>query len=281
MERVSTIDQPRQTMLDPSDIEAAADLLWQHWQAGSLIDGLPTHVRPRSRAEGYAIQALLEKRSAVPLFGWKIAATSKAGQQHINVDGPLAGRLLAESVLPMDEPITIGANQMLVAEPEFCFRFGHDLPPRSMPYTNAEVMAAVASLHLAIELPDSRYVRFVTAGAAQLIADNACGHQFILGPEAPSLWRDIDLVQHAVTGTVTDGAGKITLTREGAGANVLGDPRIGLAWLVNEMSALGQTLRANEVVTTGTCMVPLPITPGAVISADYGSLGRMQIRFAA
>ena len=30
------------------------------------------------------------------LFGWKIAATSRAGQQHINVDGPLAGRLLAD-----------------------------------------------------------------------------------------------------------------------------------------------------------------------------------------
>jgi 2-keto-4-pentenoate hydratase len=268
-------------MLDPSDIVAAADLLWAHWQAGTLIDGLPPQLRPTSRAEGYAIQALLEKRSAVPLFGWKIAATSKAGQQHINVDGPLAGRVLAESVLPMDRPITIGANQMLVAEPEFCFRFGADLAPRGTPYTTAEVMAAVDKLYLAIELPDSRYVSFVTAGAAQLIADNACGHQFILGPEAPPLWRDIDLVQHAVTGTVADQTGRGTLTREGAGANVLGDPRIGLAWLVNEMVALGTTLRAGEVVTTGTCMVPLPITPGAVIAADYGSLGRMLIRFAA
>jgi 2-keto-4-pentenoate hydratase len=268
-------------MLDPSAIDAAADLLWQHWQAGSLIDGLPPHLRPADRVGGYAIQSLLEKRSAMPLFGWKIAATSKAGQQHINVDGPLAGRLLAESVLPMDQPITIGANQMLVAEPEFCFRFGHDLPPRAAPYTTAEVMAAADKLYLAIELPDSRYISFVTAGAAQLIADNACGHQFILGPEAPSLWRDIDLVRHIVIGTVADNAGRITLIRDGAGANVLGDPRIGLAWLVNEMTALGTTLRAGEVVTTGTCMVPLPIAPGTTISADYGSLGRMQIRFAA
>jgi len=268
-------------MLEPSDIVAAADLLWAHWQAGTLIDGLPSQIRPTARGEAYAIQAVLEKRSAVPLFGWKIAATSKAGQQHINVDGPLAGRVLAESVLPMDRPITIGANQMLVAEPEFCFRFGADLTPRGTPYTTAEVMAAVDKLYLAIELPDSRYVSFVTAGAAQLIADNACGHQFILGPEAPPLWRDIDLVQHVVTGSVANETGRVTLTREGAGANVLGDPRIGLAWLVNEMVALGTTLRAGEVVTTGTCMVPLPITPGVMIAADYGSLGRMQIRFAA
>lgn len=268
-------------MPDQSAIDAAADLLWDHWQAGTLIDGLPPHLRPASREAGYAIQALLEKRSSAPLFGWKIAATSKAGQQHINVDGPLAGRLLAERVLPMDRPITIGANQMRVAEPEFCFRFGRDLPPRGTPYSLEEVMAAVDKLYLAIELPDSRYISFVTAGAAQLIADNACGHQFILGPEVPPQWRELDLVQHTVIGTTADSAGTITLTREGAGANVLGDPRIGLAWLVNEMAALGTTLRAGEVVTTGTCMAPLPIAPGVVIAADYGSLGRMQISFAA
>ena len=44
----------------------------------------------------HAIQACLERRSAFPLFGWKIAATSLDGQRHIGVDGPLAGRLLAE-----------------------------------------------------------------------------------------------------------------------------------------------------------------------------------------
>ena len=33
--------------------------------------------------------------SAGNLFGWKIAATSEAGQKHINVDGPMAGRILA------------------------------------------------------------------------------------------------------------------------------------------------------------------------------------------
>jgi 2-keto-4-pentenoate hydratase len=68
------------------------------------------------------------------------------------------------------------------------------------------------------------------------------------------------------------------LTREGKGANVLGDPRIALAWLVNELSGLGITLKAGEVVTTGTCLVPLPIQPGVDVSADFGSLGRVTAR---
>jgi 2-keto-4-pentenoate hydratase len=261
--------------LDSNSSHAACDLLFNHWQARTLIDGLPDRLRPTTRSSGYAIQALLEEKSRQPLFGWKIAATSKAGQAHINVDGPLAGRLLAERVIPYGHVVSIGANQMLVAEPEFAFRMGRDLPPRAKPYDVDEVMAAVATLHLAIEIPDSRYVEFVSVGAAQLIADNACAHEFILGPEAPALWQDLDLVSHAVTGTV---AGKVT--RTGSGANVLGDPRIGLTWLANELSQLGITLRMGQVVTTGTCMVPLPISPGDVVTVDYGVLGQMSVSFA-
>jgi len=256
--------------------QEAADLLFQHWQAGTLIDGLPIDLRPATRAEGYAIQACLATKSRQPLFGWKIAATSKAGQAHINVDGPLAGCLLAERVIALGRAASIGANQMLVAEPEFAFRMARDLPPRDSLYSVDEVMAAVAALHLAIEIPDSRYTEFVSVGAAQLIADNACAHEFILGPEAPAIWRDLDLVSHKVTGTVV---GK--MTRDGSGAAVLGDPRIAMAWLANELAQLGITLQAGQVVTTGTCMVPLPIGPGDTVTVDYGTLGRMSATFVA
>ena len=64
-----------------------------------------------------------------------------------------------------------------------------------------------------------------------------------------------------------------TVAREGKGANVLGDPRLALAWLANELSALGIPLRANEVVTTGTCLVPLPIAPDAHVVMDFGRFG--------
>jgi len=77
------------------DIHAAAAILWRHWQQSSRLDELPAHCRPATRAEGYAIQAEIAKLSGQNIVGWKIAATSKAGQQHIRVDGPIAGPLLA------------------------------------------------------------------------------------------------------------------------------------------------------------------------------------------
>lgn len=253
----------------------ASELLTRHWRSGTTLEGLPLSLRPTTRAEGYLIQSQIASLSTQELFGWKIAATSLAGQRHIAVDGPLAGRLLAEMVYPDGATLAFGANHMRVAEAEFAFRMSRDLPPRDEPYRQNEVLDAVAALHLAIEVPDSRYTDFALVGAPQLIADNACGHQFVLGPEAPALWRSLDLATHRVTGRVGT-----RLEREGIGANVLGDPRIALVWLTNELSQQGMTLAKNQIVTTGTCVVPLEIAPGDSVSVDYGSLGQIAVQFA-
>jgi 2-keto-4-pentenoate hydratase len=254
--------------------QAASNTLWTLWQNGGRIGALPGEHRPATREEGYAIQARLERRSAFPLFGWKIAATSKAGQTHIAVDGPLAGRLLAERVFESGSRLPFGNNHMRVAEAEFAFRMAADLPPRATRYAVDEVLASVASLHPAIEIPDSRYLDFTAVGAAQLIADNACAHDFVLGAAAPDAWRSIDLRAHRAAGSV---AGH--LEREGIGLNVLGDPRKALTWLVNELSQLNLTVRAGQVVTTGTCLVPLPISPGDRVLCDFGELGAVNVSF--
>ena len=80
-------------MLSQARTQAAADLLFRHWQEGRHLTALPQELRPGTRAGGYAIQALLESRTAQPLFGWKIAATSREGQAHIGALGVVALRL--------------------------------------------------------------------------------------------------------------------------------------------------------------------------------------------
>jgi 2-keto-4-pentenoate hydratase len=254
--------------------QLAGDLLWNCWQTGqTLANGLPEQLRPVTREDGYAIQALLEQRSAAPLFGWKIAATSRAGQAHIRVDQPMGGRILAERVVAEGAEVPFGSNSMRVAEAEFAFRMGRTLEPRDTLYSLPEVMSAVETLHPAIEIPDSRFLDFVGAGAAQLIADNACAHYFVLGSAAPAGWRVLDLAAHVVN------ARTATLERTGSGAAVLGDPRAALAWLANELSGLGIKLAAGQVVTTGTCTSPLPIAPGDEVVNDMGILGRVAARF--
>src|ERR1700749_4337995 len=218
--------------MDNNQIAAASRTLNNHWRAGTKFGGLETAQRPRDRADGYAIQAAIEGTSAKPLFGGKIAATSEAGQKHINVEGPMAGRILAETVIADGGTASMSGNEMRVGEPEIAFPMGSDLPPRSQPYTVPEVLDAVATLHPAIEIPDSRFADFVSAGAAQIIADNACAHLFVLGPATNANWRARDLVEEKPIISLSD---KQFI---GHGKNVLGDPRVALAWLANELSRL-------------------------------------------
>jgi 2-keto-4-pentenoate hydratase len=261
-------------MLNQDQIIAASRSLQNHWRAGTKLGDLEATLRPHDRAEGYAIQAAIEHSSAAGLYGWKIAATSEAGQKHINVDGPMAGRILAETVIPDGGTASMAGNEMRVAEPEFAFRMAKDLPPRPSPYAMQEVLDAVDTLHPAIEIPDSRFSDFVSAGAAQIIADNACAHLFVLGAPTPSNWRALDLVEQKPVITLR---GKQFI---GHGKNVLGGPLIALTWLANELRQLGVSLRAGQVVTTGTCHPPLPIQPGDVFEVDFGVIGKVSVKFA-
>ncbi len=264
-----------------SDTERkAAELLWRHRCAGTVLDELPAPLRPSGTAEGYAIQAQWPLATGQRIIGWKIAATSEAGQKHINVSGPLAGRILASFVVDEGAAVSLAGNRMRVVEPEFAFCIERDLPPRTTPYTAAEVLDAVASLHPAFEVPDSRYAVFTRVGEAQLIADDACCGPFLFGHAAPPNWRELDLSAHRVQATVSNREG-VRFARDGTGRAALGDPRTALTWLANELSSLGLTLEAGQFVSTGTCMVPLEVEPGDAVHADFGALGALALRLSA
>ena len=254
--------------MNQEQIRESAQILWDHWTRTQQFDELPQQCRPSDRSQAYAIQAQIANLSGQKVFGWKIAATSDAGQKHIGVDGPLAGRLLSNRVMDTGNKLALGNNLMKVAEAEFAFRMREPLPPRADDYSMKEVLDAVETLHPAIEIPDSRYSDFVNVGAAQLIADNACASWFVLGPATNADWRKHDLASHAVKVWQNDGH-----VADGCGANVLGDPRIALTWIANELRTQNIGLLAGEVVTTGTCVLPQPISPGDSIRADFGEFG--------
>jgi 2-keto-4-pentenoate hydratase len=259
----------------------AALCLWRCRQTGNVVEQLPDGLRPADRLAGHAVQAALPAVAGRPVVGWKIAATSAAGQAHIQVGGPLTGRILDTFVHPVGATLSLAGNLMRVVEPEFAFRLGAGLPARPAPYTVDEVMAAVASLHPAFEVPDSRFADFTRAGEAQLIADDACCGRFAFGPAAPASWRSADLAAHRVQARVLGSDGHLRLARDGEGRALLGDPRVALTWLANELSSLGLGLKAGDWASCGTCMVPLPVAPGDRVVADHGAFGTIDIGLAA
>jgi 2-keto-4-pentenoate hydratase len=254
--------------------QAVAALLPAFRDHGRLV-ALDTSCRPANRAEGYEVQAALLKAVGESGIGWKIAATSAAGQKHIGVSGPLAGRLLKSRCLKDGAEVSLTGNFMAVAEAEFAFRIGRDIKRvGSAPLSMSDVMASVEALHVAIEVPASRFEDFAKAGEAQLIAEFACACFFVLGKEVTTDWRGVDLKDHQVT---MRSNGKTAA--HGQGSNVLGDPRLALTWLANELLDHDNFLQAGDVVMTGTCLVPVPVKVGDEVTADFGIFGAVSAKF--
>ena len=260
--------------MSDTSYQALIDQLLTAWQNKQHLPTPDASMRqPKSRAEGYAAQRALFEATGETAMGWKIAATSIAGQKHIGVSGPLAGRLLKSRCFKPGASISLQNNLMKVMEPEFAFRIGQNITGFAGQTLSTEhVMSHVKDLHLAIEIPDSRWQDFVHIGEAMLLAEFACANQLVLSEAVSFPWRDLDLSQHAVQ-VLQQGA----VQAQGSGANVLGDPRVALTWLANELISHGMHLREGDTVITGTCVVPVVMHEGSEVLADFGVLGSLGI----
>ena len=105
------------------------------------------------------------------------------------------------------------------------------------------------------------------------MADNASCGLFVLGEEAVSP-RKVDLV---TCGMVVEKNGAIIST--GAGAAALGSPVNCVAWLANTLGEFGISLKAGEVILSGS-LVPLePVQAGDSLRVDIGGIGSASVRF--
>ena len=66
----------------------------------------------------------------------------------------------------------------------------------------------------------------------------------------------------------------------GLSAGVLNHPARGVAWLANRLGVWGEGLQAGEILLGGSFTRPVPVSRGDVISADFGRLGTIGMRFA-
>lgn len=240
------------------------------WNGSGLLDGLPQELRPRDEAEGYRVQRALDGLLGTPV-GWKIGATNKAAQQLLGVGGPFYGRLFEGFLVTAGGAAPALSASMRIAEAEFAFRLGRDLPAGQAPFSRDDVLAVVSELIPAIELPDSRFADFRAGGAPQLIADDACARYVVLGAPCTS-WDPDALADHPVT-VLVNGAE----AARGNGGNVLGNPCNALVWLANALAPAGFGLRAGDVVMSGSTALPNPIGAGDVVDADFGALGRVRV----
>ena len=255
-------------------LERVASIFIDAREGDNHIHTLPLECMPDNIDAGYRIQTKVADTILAEQVGWKLAATNIAGQQHIAVNAPLIGRLYSDVVYEAPATLLLRNNKMRVAEAEFAFRVGRDVPAQTG-RSREQVMDFIDALFPAIELPDSRFVDFVSVGGAALAADNACAREFILGEQVVGRWREIALDKFPVSVTLNGVHGV-----SGTGADVLGDPRQALTWMFNECGRLGIDLQRDHIITTGVIGAPVPVSAGDHVHADFGLLGSVNVNLA-
>ena len=246
--------------------------LWRARTGGGTLPREATDVLDGVGA-AYDVQREMTALAGLPRAGWKVGATNPAMQELFGIDEPASAPMFRPFCLASPAELAVFPDQGTSVECEFAFTFARDLPPRPQGYTRAEVLAAVDALVPAIEVVGCRFTGgFGELGGVRLVSDMTGNSAFVAGPRTAD-WRAVDVKGQGVR-LFVNGAFVV----EGVGANALGDPLNVLEWTANHLSSLGDAILAGEIITTGTCTGVTPVAAGDVAVADFGDLGRVEVR---
>ncbi len=261
--------------MSPEQASEAARVLLDARRDHRTIDAIPEGCRPGTVEEGYAVQDALVRLEGSRVVGWKLGATTKYWQRRASLSEPMAGRLLDSMVHHGSAVLEGRAFHLRMVECEYAFRLGRDLPAREAPYTREEVEDAVAAVHGCVEVADSRYSKGLIMDSPSLIADNVLAGAYVVGPEV-SGWRTEEITQAPVK---VWSEGK--LLNEGKGEHTGGHPILPLVWLANDRRKRGDGLGAGMLVSTSSSTGAYRCPSPAVVIADYGPFGTVQVEFRA
>ena len=252
----------------------AARRFFEEHRTGRRFAGLPEELRPRSLDEAHAIQERLqrlnEEHGVGPLAGWKVALTTPVMQRLAGIGHPCAGGIHSAYVYRSPAALRARDYVRIGVEAEIAVRLAADLGGAG--HTRDSVASAVGALMPAIEVVDDRAVDYDRLDGLLLVADNSFNFGTVLGPETAD-WSGLDLRvlsgRMAINGEVVG---------EGTGDAVMGHPFEALAWLANALEARGHTLRAGQIVMTGSIVATKWPAAGDEVVFDLDALGQTRLR---
>lgn len=242
--------------------KAAEDLLALRVGAHGL-EKLAEDRRPRTVAEGYAIQEALHRlRSASghgPYGGFKIGCTTTVMQTYLNIPEPCAGGVLA-SDLHLGSARFANPPRLLGVECEIAVRLKADLGGDGAP-SMSQTRAAVGAVMAAIELVEDRYADWRAMDAPTLIADDFFQRACVIGDPVPN-WEDHDLSSLVGRMSINDAT-----PLEGVGRDILGNPLEALRWLAGR-----RAVPRGSIVMLGSVVRTQWLAPGDRVAVSLGGL---------
>lgn len=252
--------------------EEAASALRAAYQSGA-IPPLRTYLDPVDVEGAYAVQDINTRfweAQGRRIVGRKAGLTARAVQEQLGVDQPDFGTLFDDMRIADGGKLERDRVLQPKAEAEVAFVLGEDLVD---PDTTPEmVAAAVASVHAAIEIVDSRIADWQIT-FSDTVADNGSSAFFVLADEGKPL-KDLDLWTCGMAMEVNG-----SVVSLGAGVAALGHPLNAAAWLAKTLIQRGEPLRKNDVLLTGALGPMVTLAPGDKVRAVVGGVGETSFEF--
>ncbi|MDP3673786.1 MAG: fumarylacetoacetate hydrolase family protein [Novosphingobium sp.] len=204
------------------------------------------------------------------IVGRKAGLTAKAVQLQLGVDQPDFGVLFEDMALADGGTLDSARCLQPKAEAEIAFVMARDLP--SPDTTPEQVAEAVATVHAAIEIVDSRIAEWKIS-FADTVADNGSSAFFVLADAGLPL-TGVDLEGAAMTMEINGG-----VVSTGTGAAALGNPLNAAAWLAQTLANRGEPLRAGDIVLAGALGPMVTMNPGDHVRAVVGGIGEASFTY--
>jgi 2-keto-4-pentenoate hydratase len=236
---------------------------------------LPERLRTRHWPSVESVLLTVDRGLGLAGAGWKIGAASEDVRRAERLPSPSPGAIYPHTIFPSDAllPASLFINYRC-CECEFAFRVNLDFPVRARPYTEADARAGIEAMFPVLEIGDSVFPDWYGAsGYFGTCLDNGGGAALVTGPETRD-WRDADLPTAGMDAYLNG-----RYIKSGRASAAMGHPLTSLTWLINWARERGRSVRAGDVVSTGTCTGHLFAAPGDTVRADFGSFGVVQARF--
>lgn len=265
--------------MDKATIKECAAEIQRVYETREEIRPL-TITRPGITLEdSYAIQQSwvdLRLSRGARLIGHKIGLTSKAMQSTSLVNEPDYGALLDDSLYQDGVEIPAGTYLGPRVEVELAFLMRTEL--RGPNCTIFDVLKATEFVTPSIELLDSRIAKVdPVTKKPRTIVDSICdnaGYAALITGGRPFRPTDVDLRWVAAL-CLRNGQ----IEETGVAAGVLGHPANAIAWLANKLAAHDTTIKAGEMLLSGSFIRVVPARPGDTFHADFGPLGSVSCHF--
>ncbi len=253
---------------------AAETLVGEH-DSNAQFKPLGMPDRPATILDAYDIQdryvALLRDKLGKAV-GYKVGLTSAPMQTFCGIDHPIAGVVLAKRVHKSGVTVRRSDFGRLGLEFEIAARIKSDVPLTDAPWTAELIQPHIDGVCAAIELVDDRSADYTNLDVLSLIADNSWNGGIVLS-EFAMKWPDLeDVLGRATKDQVAIG--------EGHGRDILGHPFNSVGWLATQLASRGVSLKAGEVVMTGSVMKTVFPVEDAIYRFDLEEIGFVEVRVA-